>query len=70
VIELDGGQHGESPMAVKDEIRTDQLKERGYNVIWFWNNEVLENMEGVLEVITSAALKTSDQLGDLSLTLS
>ena len=43
-------------MAVKDKNRTDQLKERGYQVIRFWNNDVLENTEGVLEVIMSAAL--------------
>ena len=60
MIELDGGQHAESSMAVKDEARTDQLKERGYQVIRFWNNDVLENTEGVLEVIMSAALGTSD----------
>jgi len=30
------------------------LKERGYQVLRFWNNEVLVNTEGVLEKIEEA----------------
>ncbi|SCY38780.1 Protein of unknown function [Novosphingobium aromaticivorans] len=49
VIELDGGQHAS---AVEfDERRTRFLNERGYRVIRFWNNEVIENIDGVLQVI-------------------
>ena len=50
VIELDGGQHADS---AGDEIRTTYLSAAGYRVIRFWNNEVLENIEGVLERIMS-----------------
>jgi len=49
IIELDGGQH--SPEI--DASRTHYLKERGYRVLRFWNNDVLENFEGVLETILS-----------------
>jgi very-short-patch-repair endonuclease len=52
VIEVDGGQHNEK----KDARRTERLQARGFRVIRFWNNDVLTNMDGVLEVI-SAALK-------------
>jgi very-short-patch-repair endonuclease len=47
VIEVDGGQH-----ATADETnRTKFLEAMGYLVLRFWNNEVHENLEGVLESI-------------------
>ena len=51
VIELDGGQHNESPIREYDEQRSSWLNEESYRVIRFWDNEVLLNIEGVLEVI-------------------
>jgi very-short-patch-repair endonuclease len=56
VIELDGGQHALAKNY--DRKRTTFLQQRGYRVIRFWNNEVLENVEGVLGVIEEA-LKNS-----------
>ncbi|MCG8505750.1 MAG: DUF559 domain-containing protein [Sphingomonadales bacterium] len=53
VIELDGGQH--SGQTAADAERTRLLEQRGYRVLRFWNNEVVENMEGVLETILAAA---------------
>lgn len=47
-IELDGGQHSESPT---DPNRTRIIEAHGYRVIRFWNNEVLGNIDGVLTVI-------------------
>ena len=47
VIELDGGQH--SPEI--DAPRTGSIEALGYRVLRFWNNDVLENTDGVLEVI-------------------
>jgi very-short-patch-repair endonuclease len=49
VIELDGGQHGEQ--STYDGARTDFLKSQGYRVLRFWNNELLENEQGVLTTI-------------------
>ncbi|HIC81777.1 MAG TPA: endonuclease domain-containing protein [Kiloniellaceae bacterium] len=49
VVELDGGQHADH--AQEDEARTAWLEARGFRVLRFWNSEVLENMEGVLERI-------------------
>ena len=51
VIEIDGSQHNEEKVKDGDEQRTTCLKEGGYQVLRFWNNEVLLNMEGVLERI-------------------
>jgi len=51
IIELDGGQHGEPENAAKDAKRTEWLESSGYRVIRFWNNDVLQNIEGVLQRI-------------------
>lgn len=51
VIEIDGGQHAVMPEADAD--RTKALNARGYRVIRFWNNEVLDNLDGVLLVINA-----------------
>lgn len=48
VIEVDGGQHNES---AADAIRDERLREKGYKVVRFWNNDVLRNIEGVLLTI-------------------
>ena len=49
IVEVDGGQH--SWRKAEDDARTAELEARGYRVIRFWNNEVLENTDGVLLVI-------------------
>jgi very-short-patch-repair endonuclease len=48
IIEIDGGQHNDNQNAAQDEIRTARLNSQGFRVIRFWNNEVLDNLEGVL----------------------
>jgi very-short-patch-repair endonuclease len=52
VIEVDGGQHAES---VTDRRRDQWLVSHRYRVIRFWNNDVLKNIEGVLQMIQSEA---------------
>ena len=49
VIEVDGGQHAVD--VAKDEARTAYLESRGYRVIRFWNNDVLERIDGVVSEI-------------------
>jgi very-short-patch-repair endonuclease len=49
VIELDGGQHAIEKN--KDEKRDRVLKDMGFKVLRFWNNEVIENTDEVLERI-------------------
>jgi very-short-patch-repair endonuclease len=56
IIELDGGQH--SARAGEDTRRTRFLESEGYRVLRFWNNEVMGNIDGVLEVIQSSILAT------------
>lgn len=50
-VELDGGQHAEEENKEHDAIRTDYLKGIGIEVLRFWNNEAMKNIEGVLQVI-------------------
>ena len=54
IVEIDGGQHNDGKTKEGDEERTTRLKERGYRVVRFWNNEVLTNLDGVLERIREA----------------
>jgi len=51
IIEVDGGQHNELTTTEKDKQRTKWLEGKGYQVIRFWNNDVLENVDGVLTKI-------------------
>lgn len=45
ILEADGGQHHGSDADVR---RTAWLEAEGWRVVRFWNNEILENPEGVL----------------------
>jgi len=49
VIEVDGGQHGDD--VAYDERRDQWLASQGFIVLRFWNHEVLNQTEGVLERI-------------------
>jgi very-short-patch-repair endonuclease len=51
IIEVDGGQHAQ--MEQEDAQRTAWLESQGFRVIRFWNNEVMETMEHVIETIQS-----------------
>ena len=49
IIELDGSQHLE--LEEYDTERTEFLKFKGYKVLRFWNNDVMNNIDSVLNVI-------------------
>ncbi len=59
IIELDGSQHLEQEEY--DEERTKYLESLGYKVIRFWNNDVLNNIEGVVLAIIHAMEKESSK---------
>ncbi len=52
IIELDGSQHLEQEEY--DQERTKYLESLGYKVIRFWNNEVTNNIDGVILAILHA----------------
>ena len=54
IVEADGGQHLEG--RENDEVRTQWLNSQGFRVLRFWNNDILLNVEGVLEVIRAGCL--------------
>jgi very-short-patch-repair endonuclease len=47
IVEADGGQH--NPQA--DGPRTAYLRRKGYRVVRFWNHDILQNIDGVLETL-------------------
>ena len=50
IIEINGGQHNDNH---QDDIRDNYIKKRGYKILRFWNNDILENIEGCLSQITN-----------------
>src|ERR1700733_4921750 len=56
IVEVDGSQHAESP---RDNVRDGYLERQGWKVLRFWNNEVVQNREGVLETIFAHASRPS-----------
>lgn len=51
IIELDGGQHNENDIIKRDRVRDKFLKDEGYRILRFWNNDVDNNIEGVYQKI-------------------
>ena len=49
MVEVDGSQH--MAEAARDKERERWLEEQGFRILRFWNNEVLRNLQGVLEII-------------------
>ena len=60
MIELDGSQHGEDASKAKDDQRTRWLRIEGYRVLRFWNNDIRENLDGVLDTIHAALYGSRD----------
>jgi len=52
IIELDGGQHSEQ--VAYDQQRDAWLLGQGYTILRFWNNDVMQQLESVLEQICCA----------------
>ena len=50
VIEVDGGQHCESQ---RDRTRTSYLDHEGFPAVRYWNNDVRDNVAGVLDNLRS-----------------
>ena len=58
IVELDGGQHTQQKQY--DDERTEWLNSQEFRVLRFWNHEVLEDTEAVVEVIWRAIRQTGD----------
>ncbi len=51
IVEADGGQHADS---LYDGERDSYLKSQGFRILRFWNNDVLNNSDGIAEAILDA----------------
>jgi hypothetical protein len=60
-IELDGGGHAEPTQAAYDAERMRALQAEGISVLRFWNYQVFQNIEGVLEAIWAALTPARSQ---------
>ena len=49
IIEIDGGQHADQQDY--DAVRTEWLRSQGFDVLRYWDNDVLTQLESVLESI-------------------
>ena len=58
-VELDGGQHNEVDVRAQDNERTEWLATQGIMVLRFWNSEIFENPEGVLQRIHETLMELS-----------
>jgi very-short-patch-repair endonuclease len=63
VIEVDGGQHAES---ARDRLRDRWFEQNGFRVLRFWNNEVLNNLEGVSTAILSLLAERQNEPSPLA----
>jgi very-short-patch-repair endonuclease len=50
IVEIDGGQHANQ--VLYDQAREGFLRSEGYEIVRYWNTEVLGNLGGVLETLT------------------
>jgi very-short-patch-repair endonuclease len=57
-IELDGSQHAECIEA--DAVRTAFLKRAGFRVLRFWNNQVFDDGDGVVEAILQSLVASRE----------
>ncbi len=57
IVEADGGQH--QSQSDKDALRTVELERLGYRVLRFWNHQILQETEAVLEGIRLALVAPS-----------
>ncbi|MDP8246502.1 MAG: endonuclease domain-containing protein [Candidatus Tritonobacter lacicola] len=63
IVEADGGQHSKE----RDAERDHWLGEQGFTTLRFWDNDILTNIHGVLEVIRSHCLKTPPPAKDIAI---
>jgi very-short-patch-repair endonuclease len=51
IVDLDGGQHSEAERKAYDERRTEWLRAQSFEIMRFWNFQVNQETEAVVEAI-------------------
>lgn len=64
IVELDGGGHYDKSQKEKDIRRDEVLTNWGYTIIRIRNNEIDQNLEGVLEYILESCKNEKEKLGE------
>jgi very-short-patch-repair endonuclease len=59
VIEADGGPHGMPEGARSDRVRDSFLHAQGFKILRFWNSDIDQNLNGVMESILTALNTTA-----------
>ena len=59
IIELDGGQH--VLRSLEDETRTSWLNSQGFRVLRYWNHDVLEDLDTLMEAVWTALHATGGE---------
>ena len=59
IIEVDGESHGTTKE--QDTARTRYIEAQGYRVIRFWNNEISDNLEGVINAVSESLSPSPSQ---------
>ncbi|HWE07561.1 MAG TPA: DUF559 domain-containing protein, partial [Rhizomicrobium sp.] len=59
VVEIDGATHGSDEEIRHDRRRDAYLRGRGFSVLRFWNQEIYENLDGVLEKIWNVVTRNA-----------
>jgi very-short-patch-repair endonuclease len=54
-VEVDGATHSTAEEIDYDQRRTCYLEREGWRVVRFWNSEIFQNLDGVVETIRGAA---------------
>jgi len=57
IVEIDGGQHSEA----RDAKRTAFLESEGFEILRFWNNDVLSNLDGVIHVVRETLIRRTKE---------
>jgi very-short-patch-repair endonuclease len=47
IVELDGSQHADDEIVLRDSNRTKFLQSQGWHVLRFWNHDVLQDIDNV-----------------------
>ncbi|WP_366663952.1 DUF559 domain-containing protein, partial [Mesorhizobium sp.] len=63
IIEVDGFQHGFDGQQCHDAVRTRWFESQGYRVVRFWNHEIKNELDSVLDTIYAAVEERKSHLG-------
>ena len=61
-IEVDGATHSSEDEIAYDKQRTRYLEREGWRVVRFWNAEIFQNLDGVIDTICKAAWEQDNWL--------